>query len=390
MEIDRVVLIVLDSVGVGALPDAVGFGDEGADTLVHVAEAVGGIELPNLEELGLGNIIEISGVAETNNPAGAFGRMKEASQGKDTITGHWELAGLISSEPFPTYPEGFPAEVIERFEQQIGREVLGNKPASGTVIIEELGQRHLETGKPIVYTSADSVFQIAAHEDVIPVEELYEICKTAREILTGPHAVGRVIARPFVGELGSFERTERREDFSLQPPKETLLDSVSKAGKSVMAVGKIEDIFSERGITDSIHSTNNQEAVQDICKFLTRDKEGLIFANLIDFDQEYGHRNDPQGYAQALEEFDASLPEIIELLTEKDILIITADHGCDPTYEGTDHTREYVPLLVSGDQIKTGVNLKTRDTFADLAATIADLLEVNEPPAGTSFKEKLI
>ncbi|MBM7622815.1 phosphopentomutase [Sporohalobacter salinus] len=389
MEVDRVILIVLDSVGIGALPDAVDFGDEGADTLGHVSKAVGGLDLPNLESLGLGNIIETTGVTEADNPRGAFGRMAEASKGKDTTMGHWELAGLISDEPFPTYPEGFPTEIIDEFEKKIGKEVLGNKPASGTVIIEELGKEHLETGKPIVYTSADSVFQIAAHEDVIPVDELYEICRTARQILTGPHAVGRVIARPFVGELGNFERTDRREDFSLHPPENTLLDYISEAEKSVMAVGKIEDIFSDRGITDSIHSGNNQEAIQDICKFLNTGKEGLIFANLIDFDQEYGHRNDPEGYAQALKEFDTSLPEIDELLTEDDILVITADHGCDPTYKGTDHTREYVPLLISGDKIKAGVNLKTRDTFADLAVTIADLLGVTKPSAGVSFKELL-
>jgi len=392
MDIRRVVLIILDSVGIGALPDAAEFGNEGCSTLPHIAEVVGGINLPNLEELGLGNIVEtdIEGVQEVAEPRGAFGRMAEASNGKDTTIGHWEIAGIISEDPFPTYPEGFPAEIIKDFEEKIGKKVLGNRPASGTVIIEELGKEHLETGKPIVYTSADSVFQIAAHEEVIPVEELYEMCEIARKILTGEHAVGRVIARPFVGELGSFERTDRREDFSLQPPTKTILDYISDTDKSVMAVGKIEDIFSHLGITDSIHSGNNQEAIQDIIKFLQQDKDGLIFANLVDFDQEYGHRNDPEGYAKALERFDVKLPNIIDQLNEEDLLVITADHGCDPTYEGTDHTREYVPLLVYGAPVKENVDLGTRRSFADLGATITDLLEVNSTGNGTSFKKEII
>ncbi|SJZ61997.1 phosphopentomutase [Selenihalanaerobacter shriftii] len=389
MGIERVLLIILDSVGIGALPDADEFGNEGASTLPHIAKAIGGINLPNLESLGLGNITEIEGVTKVDKPTGAFGRMAEASNGKDTTIGHWEIAGIISEEAFPTYPNGFPPEIIDLFEEKIGRGVLGNRPESGTVIIEELGKEHIKTGKPIVYTSADSVFQIAAHEEVIPVEELYEMCKVAREILTGEHAVGRVIARPFVGELGDFERTDRREDFSLEPPAKTILDYISESDKSVMAVGKIEDIFSHQGITDSIHSGNNQEAIQDIQKFLNKGDEGLIFANLVDFDQEYGHRNDPEGYAKALERFDSNLPKIIESLTD-DILMITADHGCDPTYEGTDHTREYVPLLVYGSLIEDGVDLGTRKSFADLGATIVDLLEVNEIKDGTSFKNEIL
>lgn len=390
MNTKRVILIVLDSVGIGALPDAAEFGDEGCSTLPHTAQAVNGIDLPNMEKMGLGNIVEIEGVKAVEEPSGAFGRMAEASQGKDTTIGHWEIAGIISKNPFPTYPEGFPPEVIEEFQERIGKEILGNYPASGTVIIEELGKEHFNTGKPIVYTSADSVFQIAAHEEVIPVEELYEMCKIAREILTGEHAVGRVIARPFVGELGNFERTDRREDFTLKPPQKTILDYISEAGQEVIAVGKIEDIFSWQGITASTHSGDNQEAVSDICKYLKEDKEGLIFANLIDFDQKYGHRNNPEGYAQALEAFDVHLAKIIEELTKDDLLVITADHGCDPTFAGTDHTREYVPLLVYGPRVNSGVDLGTRETFADLGATITDVLGVNSTGVGTSFKDELL
>ncbi|GAB6139164.1 phosphopentomutase [Halanaerobaculum tunisiense] len=388
--INRATVIVLDSVGIGALPDADQFGDEGVATLPHIAAEVDSLELPNLEELGLGKIIQLDGIGNVSNPQAALGRMAEKSNGKDTTTGHWELAGLISQEPFPTYPEGFPAEVMDQFHEAIGRQSLGNRPASGTVIIEELGAEHLETGKPIVYTSADSVFQIAAHEEVIPVEELYEICQKAREILTGKHAVARVIARPFVGELGDFTRTANRKDFSLTPPEDTVLDHLKEAGQEVMAVGKIENIFAGQGITSAVHTADNMDGVDKTIDYLRQDNSGLIFANLVDFDQKYGHRRDPAGYAQALEKFDRRLPEIIEELNDDDLLIITADHGCDPTYQGTDHTREYVPLLVYGTNISPGVELGTRDTFSDLAATIADIFDIKGTGNGISFKDQII
>ncbi|MCK8824757.1 phosphopentomutase [Fuchsiella alkaliacetigena] len=392
MKIKRVLIIVLDSLGVGALPDAKQFGDEGASTLPNIARELGGIELPNLERLGLGNIagVEIKGVNQLSKAEGVYAKMAEASPGKDTTMGHWELAGIISEQPFPTYPDGFPEEIIKEFEEAIGTEILGNYAASGTVIIEELGVEHLATGQPIVYTSADSVFQIAAHEDVISVEELYSYCRKAREILKGEHAVARVIARPFKGELGSLVRTASRKDFSLVPPKPTLLDSVKEAGQTVLGIGKIDNIFADRGLTDSKHIAGNQEGIETICDSLTEVEAGLIFANLVDFDQLYGHRNDVQGYAQALQEFDSQLPEIEALLEEDDLLIITADHGCDPTYPGTDHTREYVPLLIKGAAIKAGVDLGIRDSFADLASTVADILEVKEPEDGSSFKEQIM
>ena len=386
-QINRVNVIVLDSVGIGYLPDAEKFGDQGAATLPHIAEELGGLDLPNLEKLGLGNIRDIEGINKVKEPQAAFGRMKEQSNGKDTTTGHWELAGLVSQNPFPTYPNGFPEEVMEQFHEAIGRESLGNKPASGTVIIEELGAEHLSTAKPIVYTSADSVFQIAAHEDVIPVEELYEMCKKARKILQGEHAVARVIARPFVGELGDFTRTANRKDFSLTPPQETILDKLKESGQDVLAVGKIENIFAGQGVTDAVHTTDNMDGVDKTLEYLNADNQGLIFSNLVDFDQKYGHRRNPAGYAQALKNFDDRLPEIISALNDDDLLMIVADHGCDPTYEGTDHTREYVPLLVYGAQ--AGVDLGTRETFADLAASIAEILSVSGTGNGTSFAQEL-
>ncbi|MBM7555259.1 phosphopentomutase [Halanaerobacter jeridensis] len=386
-QINRVNVIVLDSVGIGYLPDAEKFGDEGAATLPHIAEMVNGLDLPNLEQLGLGNLAEIKGVNKVEDPKASFGRMKEQSNGKDTTTGHWELAGLVSQEPFPTYPDGFPEEVMEEFHEAIGRESLGNKPASGTVIIEELGEEHLSTAKPIVYTSADSVFQIAAHEEVISVDELYEMCRKAREILQGEHAVARVIARPFVGELGDFTRTANRKDFSLEPPQDTVLDILKENDKDVLAVGKIENIFVEKGITDAVHTKDNMDGVDKTLEYLREDNEGLIFSNLVDFDQKYGHRRNPEGYAQALKDFDQRLPEIIDALNDDDLLMIVADHGCDPTYTGTDHTREYVPLLAYGAE--TGVDLGTRDTFADLAATIADIFSVPDTGNGSSFAKEL-
>ncbi len=388
--INRAIIIVLDSVGIGELPDAADYGDVGADTLGNIAREVGGLDLPNLEALGLGKIRNLSGMNSGLKAAGVYGKMAEASAGKDTTTGHWELAGLISSHPFPTYPEGFPEEVIAEFQEKTGYEALGNKPASGTVIIEELIEEHLETGDPIVYTSADSVFQVAAHEEIIPVPELYEICQTAREILTGKHGVARVIARPFIGEPGELSRTDRRKDFSLAPPKKTLLNILEDDGQDVLAVGKINDIFTDSGITDYIHVIDNMECVDATLDYLKQDNRGLIFSNLVEYDMVYGHRRDVEGYYQALQDFDRRLPEILDSLREDDMLAITADHGCDPTYKGTDHTREYVPLLITGSKIREDLDLGIRDTYADLAATIADVLQVEPTIDGTSFKGEIL
>ncbi|WP_181950077.1 phosphopentomutase [Moorella stamsii] len=385
---DRVIVIVLDSVGVGELPDAAKYGDEGSNTLGNIAAAVE-LYLPNMARLGLGNILPLKGIAPVAAPAAAYGKMASRTAGKDTTSGHWELAGLILERPFPLYPRGFPPEIIEPFEKAIGRKVLGNKPASGTVIIEELGAEHMRTGYPIVYTSADSVFQIAAHEDVIPVQELYRYCKIARQLLTGEHAVGRVIARPFVGEPGHFIRTDRRQDFSLEPPRPTLLDAVMNAGLQVMAVGKIKDIFAGRGISRWIHTHDNMDGVDQTRNFIRESNRGLIFTNLVDFDMRYGHRNDVAGYAAALEAFDRRLPELLEALNEKDVLVLTADHGCDPTTPSTDHSREYVPLLVYGNRIQP-VDLGVRSTFADLGATVAELLGVPYDLAGESFTSMLM
>jgi phosphopentomutase len=384
-DIRCVVLIVLDSVGCGDAPDAATYGDEGSNTLANTAQAVGGLKLPNLGRLGLGNITSIQGVPPVATPSAAYGRLTEISPGKDTTTGHWEMAGISLSRPFPTYPNGFPPDLMAEFERRTGRGTLGNYPASGTVIIQELGQEHLHTGKPIVYTSADSVFQVAAHEEIIPIDELYRICQIARELLTGEHAVGRVIARPFVGEQGSFTRTQRRKDFSLLPPRDTILDVLKAAGKEVIGVGKIEDIFAHRGLTQSNHTSNNQAGVNAILEFMASDADGLIFANLVDFDMLYGHRNNPRGYADALEEFDARLPDIEVALRGVDVMMITADHGNDPTTPSTDHSRERVPILVTGSRVHRGVNLGTRDSFADVAATIADLLSVAWDGDGQSF-----
>ncbi|ADH60276.1 phosphopentomutase [Thermoanaerobacter mathranii subsp. mathranii str. A3] len=384
----RVILIVLDSVGVGELPDAYRFGDEGSNTLGHVTEKTG-VELPNMGQLGLGNIIPLKSVPENPNAIGGYGKMAEKSAGKDTTTGHWEIAGLFINKPFPTYPNGFPDEIIKEFEKRIGRKVLGNKPASGTEIIKELGEEHVKTGFPIVYTSADSVFQVAAHEDVIPPVELYRICEIAREILKGDHAVGRVIARPFTGSSGNFVRTENRRDFSLKPFEPTILDMLKEAGYEVFAIGKIEDIFAGQGITGKNHTTNNDEGITATIKAMDEVKDGLIFTNLVDFDMLYGHRNDVEGYAKALKNFDDRLPEIMEKLTKEDLLIITADHGCDPATESTDHSREYVPLLVYSPLMKHGVNLGVRSTYADIAATIAEVFEVGSTKHGTSFLREL-
>lgn len=382
----RVALVVLDGVGVGALPDAHHYGDEGAHSVAHAAAAVGGLRVPHLEALGLGRIASIPGVAPHPSPAGAFGRMAERSPGKDTTTGHWEIAGIVLSRPFPTYPNGFPPEVIEPFQGAIGRSVLWNRPASGTEIIQRLGEEHMRTGSPIVYTSADSVFQIAAHVDVIPLEELYAMCEKARAILQGEHGVGRVIARPFTGEPGRFQRTADRRDFSLEPPSPTLLDVLSAQGVPVTSVGKIWDIFAGRGIGHAIPASNNEEAVDGLVAALRNGPaDGLIFVNCVDFDTVWGHRRDPHGYAHALERFDQRLPDIQGAMASGDVLMLVGDHGCDPTHPGTDHTREYTPLLVAGDPIIPGVDLGTRSTFADVAATIAAWFGVDNPGPGVSF-----
>lgn len=385
----RAIILVLDSVGVGASPDAEQFGDARCNTLGHIAEAVGGISLPALEALGLGCIVEAKGIKKARHPHAAYGKMREASPAKDTTTGHWEMAGLILKKPFPLYPSGFPPEVLLPFEEKIGRKTLGNKPASGTEIIKELGEEHMETGFPIVYTSGDSVFQIAAHEEVIPVEELYRMCEIARTILQGPHAVARVIARPFSGNPGSFARTERRRDFSLPPFSETILDLAKRKGLEVVAVGKIEDIFAGRGITESYHTGNNRDGFLKTVEETRKRSSGIIFTNLVDFDMLYGHRNNPQGYARALQEFDSWLPELLSALQEEDLLFITADHGNDPTTPGTDHTREEVPLLVHGAGAASA-SLGIRPTFADLGATVAAYLQVAPPESGESFLKEIL
>jgi phosphopentomutase len=388
--VTRVILVVLDSVGCGDAPDAAAYGDAGANTLANIAKAVGGLNLPNLAKLGLGNLTTIAGLPPTASTLGAYGRLTEVSAGKDTTTGHWELGGVILEQPFPTYPNGFPEEVIATYEAQIGRRILGNYPASGTEIIQALGAEHLRTGRPIVYTSADSVFQVAAHEEIIPVDEQYRLCQIARSLLNGAHAVGRVIARPFIGQPGSFSRTEHRRDFSLAPPADTILDVVKAAGYKTTGVGKIEDIFAQRGLTASNHTGNNMAGVNAIIELLNTDCDGLIFANLVDFDALYGHRNDAPGYAKALESFDHRLPQVLSNLTDNDVLLITADHGNDPTTPGTDHTRERVPVLVYGAHVQCNKNLGTRTTFADVAATIAELLKIPWHGPGSSFTQAIL
>ncbi len=382
----RAVIIVMDSVGAGAMPDADQYGDLGSDTLGNISRALGGIKLPNLGSLGLGNLHSIQGVPPAEEPLGMFGRMAEASQGKDTTTGHWELAGIISTQAFPTYPGGFPREVMDAFEEAIGTKTLGNYPASGTVIIEELGKKHMETGWPIVYTSADSVFQIAAHEEIIPIERLYEICTIARNLLDGPHRVGRVIARPFVGEPGKFSRTRNRHDYSVSPPQKTLLDHLQEKGLDVIGVGKIKDIFNGSGVTESHGMKDNAQGLEVTRDLLKKDNRGLIFTNLVDFDMLFGHRNNVRGYADALEEMDAYMPRIFEAMRDDDILFITADHGCDPTTTSTDHSREYVPLLVYSPSVTGGVDLGIRGSFCDIAKTIATIFGIPDRiECGQSF-----
>jgi phosphopentomutase len=381
----RVFLIVLDGVGVGALPDAADYGDQGSHTLLHVAEANGGLRLPMLEQLGLGRITPLPGVRALLDPRGAFGRMAERSKGKDSTTGHWEMAGIVSEHAFPTYPSGFPRDLLERFSERVGRGWLGNVAASGTEIIERLGDEHRRTGNLIVYTSADSVFQIAAHEETVPLEALYEACRIARELLTGEHAVGRVIARPFIGTTGAYRRTAHRRDFSLEPPADTLLDRLRQRGHPVLTIGKVDELFAGRGVSDAFHTRDNGEGEAMLCDLARRGGEGLVFANLVDFDQQYGHRNDPRGFGRALEQFDARAAELISYLRGDEMCLITADHGNDPTTPSTDHSREYTPLLVAAPRVRPGADLGTRETFADIAATIAELFSVPAPRAGTSF-----
>jgi len=383
---NRVVLIVLDSAGIGEMPDASDYGDAGADTLGHVL-ASREVNIPNLREIGLANIRPVA-VGPIQKPIGIFGRAATASRGKDTTTGHWEMAGIITSRPFPTYPKGFPPRVIEPFERAIGRGILGNKPASGTEIIKELGEEHVRTGRPIVYTSADSVFQIAAHEEVVPLDELYRWSRLAREILTGEDEVGRVIARPFIGEPGKFRRTEARQDYAIDPPQDTLLDRLKSAGLAVTAVGKIGSIFCHRGTTEELKAGNNTASVDQTVRALGETGRGLIFTNLVDFDMLYGHRNDVEGYARALEEFDLRLPEIKAAMRDDDLLMISADHGCDPTDVSTDHTREYVPVLAWGRRARSGVDLGTRSSSADVGQTVADNFGLSLQ-AGRSFLREI-
>jgi phosphopentomutase len=391
MKANRVIVIVLDSVGIGETPDALEFGDVGSNTLGNTAWAVGGLALPHLEALGLANIALVEGVRPQAIPTAAYGKMAEVSPGKDTTTGHWELMGIQLKQPFPLYPDGFPPEVMDRYAAETGRGWLGNYPASGTVIIDDLGEEHMRTGKTIVYTSGDSVFQIAAHEEIIPVDELYRICLTAREILRGQHEVSRVIARPFVGTPGRLERTANRHDYSVSPPEPTVMDNLKEAGLMVYAVGKIKDIFNGQGITDAVHTQDNMDGVdKTITAMRERRDRGLIFTNLVDFDAKFGHRNNPEGYANALVEFDRRMPEIMDALAEDDVLVITADHGNDPTTPSTDHSREYVPILITGKPVRYQVHIGVRETFADLAATIADILGVKPPAEGTSFKSQIL
>jgi len=386
--IERVILIIIDGFGVGELPDASHYGDQGSDTMGHIASQVG-LKIAHLEKLGIGNIKKIEGLTPAKNPLASFGMMAERSVGKDTTSGHWELMGVVLDRPFPTYPEGFPPEIILPFEKAIGRKVLWNRPASGTEIIKKLGQEHLRTGRPIVYTSADSVFQIAAHKDVIPLQELYEMCLLARRLLVGKHRVARVIARPFIGQPENFTRTPERRDFSLPPPEETLLDKLSQAGLQVTGIGKVEDIFAGSGLTRVIHTRNNQEGMQQTIQQVKKGGNGLIFTTLTDFDTLYGHRNNAPGYAKALEEFDSILPGLEEAKHSGDMMIITSDHGCDPTTPSTDHSREYVPLLVWGEKLKGGINLGVRASFADVGKTIAEIFKIEGLPHGESFLDEI-
>lgn len=384
----RVILIVLDSVGIGYLPDAAAYGDEGSNTLGHIVASVPEINIPNLISLGLGLVDGIDYLPKNATRQAAVARLAEASAGKDTTTGHWELAGAVLDKPFPTFPEGFPASFIQRYEEAIGMKVIGNTVASGTEIINQLGDQHIKTGFPIVYTSADSVFQIAAHEDVLSIDRLYEICRIAREMLAGPLEVGRVIARPFTGASGSYTRTSRRKDFAILPP-DNMLDAVHAHGKKVLGIGKINDIFAGKGITEFALTHNNKEGIVETVNAIKNADASLIFTNLVDFDMHFGHRRDVKGYAACLEEFDAALPDILSAMRPDDMLVITADHGNDPTWHGTDHTREYVPVIHVSSFMKKGVNAGTRSTFADLAATIAEALGIEFETKGKSYLSQM-
>lgn len=384
--VKRAAIIVLDSLGVGELPDAADYGDQGADTLGHILKEYPSLSIPNLQKLGFCNVQGAAGgKLAVERPLGSFGKLRELSRGKDTITGHWEIAGLQVQTPFQTYPDGFPKECIEEFQKKIGREIIGNYAASGTVIIEDLGSEHEATGKPIVYTSADSVFQIAANTAVIPLEELYRICEIAREMLVGDWSCGRVIARPYVLKDGKRTRTSDRKDYAVSPPDLTMLDHISETGKQTYAVGKISDIFNGQGISQAIHTEDNMDGVDQTIKALNMDFEGLIFANLVDFDSKYGHRRDPEGYGKAIEAFDERLPEIMAAMKESDALILCADHGNDPIHSGWDHTREHVPVVIYGAGIKAGVDLGIRSSFADIGATVCEMLGAKTTAVGTSF-----
>lgn len=383
----RLFLIVLDSVGIGEAPDAAQFGDEGSNTVRAAVEA--GADLPNLRRLGLFNIDGMDWTDPEAAPIGAFGRMREASMGKDTTIGHWEIAGVVSPKPLPTFPDGFPPEIIRNFEKLTGRKVICNKPYSGTQLLLDYGREHVETGALMVYTSADSVFQVAAHEDIVPIEELYHDCELAREMLTGDYAVGRVIARPFVGEYPNYTRTARRHDYSLQPPRATMLNNLEDAGYECIGVGKISDIFAGSGITQQIRTQNNTDGIAKTLDLMENDFEGICFVNLVDFDMVYGHRNDAPGYARALMEFDQALPKFMEQMGEDDLLIITADHGCDPSTPSTDHSREYTPMLAWSKKIRPGANLGTRTTFADIGATVLEYFGLENRTDGQSFLKEI-
>ncbi|WP_284140317.1 MULTISPECIES: phosphopentomutase [unclassified Virgibacillus] len=386
----RVFLVVMDSVGIGEAPDAAKFNDVGADTLGHIAEQMGGLNMPNMAKLGLSNIREIKGVEKQSTPLAHFTKMEEASNGKDTMTGHWEIMGLNIQKPFQTFPDGFPAELINELESKTGRAIIGNKPASGTAILDELGEEHMKTGALIVYTSADSVLQIAAHEEVVPLEELYRICEIARELtLDEKYMVGRVIARPFVGKPGAFERTSNRHDYALKPFGRTVMNELKDNKHDVIALGKISDIYDGEGVTEAIRTVDNEDGMTKLIQSMDKDFTGISFLNLVDFDAKYGHRRDPIGYGKALEAYDARLPEVFEKLTDDDLLIITADHGNDPVHHGTDHTREYVPLLIYHTSIDVGRQLPIRKTFADIGATIADNFAIQQPNHGTSFLSEI-
>ena len=386
-KVKRVVLVVLDSVGVGNAPDADVYGDRGSNTLGNISRSVGGLKLPNMSSLGLHKLVEIG---SDEKIIGSFGKAIEVSAGKDTTSGHWEIAGLNIDRPFPTFPEGFPVNVIKEIEEALDRNIIGNYAASGTEIIKQLGDQHVATGNPIVYTSADSVFQIAAHESVIPIEQLYNICEKAREILIGPYAVGRVIARPFTGAPGNYERTMNRKDFSLLPNGETVLSIAKNSGFEVRAVGKTSDIYSGQGITSSYIAKTNEMGIDQTIRLINDDFSGIVMTNLVDFDTMYGHRRDVEGYAKALYYFDERLPDIMNALKDDDVLIITADHGNDPTYTGSDHTREMIPILIYGKKIKMGANIGIRNTFADIGSTICSLLELRPTKYGKSFASEIM